>query len=106
MKSIKIFDPSAEVKLTSILLGVSGCIYKKTEEHLKDLGIQGTALSQLLKKLHHLAGKHVEEIWNTRHAAIQNARYYAKSSWSKRKRELHGQPLPDHRKRKKLKQQF
>lgn len=38
MKSIKIFDTSAEVKLTSILLGVSGCIYKKTVERLKGLG--------------------------------------------------------------------
>jgi hypothetical protein len=45
MKSIAIFDPRAEVKFTTIMLGVSGCIYKKTEQKLKGLAIQGTALS-------------------------------------------------------------
>jgi hypothetical protein len=103
MKVIQIFDPTAEVKLTTIMLGVSGCIYKRTEEKLKGLGITGTALSRLLTRLHYLAARHVEELWNTRHAAIKNARHYAAATWSKRKRELHGQPLPDHRKRKKLK---
>jgi ribosomal protein L35 len=42
-----------------------------------------------------------EGYWNT---AIKNTRHYATSTWSKRKRDLHGQPMPDHRKRKKLKQ--
>jgi ribosomal protein L35 len=51
-----------------------------------------------------MAAKHVEEIWNTRFAAIKNTRHYATSTWSKRKRDLHGQPMPDHRKRKKLRQ--
>jgi hypothetical protein len=90
-------------KLTTIMLGVSGCIYKKTEEQLKQLGIQGKALSRLLTRIHHMAGRHVEEIWNTRHAAIATAGYYISPAYSKRKRESHGQPLPDHRKRKKLK---
>lgn len=75
MRTLQIFDPTAEVKLTTIMLGVSGCIYKKTEEQLQKLGIKGTALSGLLKRLHHLASKHVEEIWNTRHAAITAAGY-------------------------------
>ena len=104
MKMISIFDPRAEVKLTTIMLGVSGCIYRRTEQKLKGLGIQGAALSSLLKRLHYMAAKHVEEIWNTRFAAIKNTRHYATSTWSKRKRDLHGQPMPDHRKRKKLRQ--
>jgi hypothetical protein len=104
MKMISIFDPRAEVKLTTIMLGVSGCIYSRTEQKLKGLGIQGAALSSLLKRLHYMAAKHVEEIWNTRFAASKNTRHYATSTWSKRKRDLHGQPMPDHRKRKKLRQ--
>jgi hypothetical protein len=35
---------------------------------------------------------------------IKNTRHYATSTWSKRKRDPHGQPMPDHRKRKKLRQ--
>jgi hypothetical protein len=38
MKMISIFDPRAEVKLTTIMLGVSGCIYRRTEQKLKGLG--------------------------------------------------------------------
>jgi ribonuclease HI len=104
MKAIQIFDPKAEVKLTTIMLGVSGCIYKKTEEKLKELGVVGPALPRLLKRLHHLACRHVEEIWNIRHAAIQNARTYARNTWSKRKNEMHTQQETQHRKRRKLKQ--
>jgi hypothetical protein len=73
MRTLQIFDPTARVKLTTIMLGVSGCIYKKTEKQLKDLGIQGPALSRLLTRLHHMAGRRLEEIWNTRHAAIAAA---------------------------------
>jgi hypothetical protein len=71
------------------MLGVSGCIYKKTEENLKELGVIGPALPRLMKRLHHLACRHVHvgEIWNTRHAAIQNARTYARNTWNKRKSE-------------------
>jgi hypothetical protein len=104
MKALQIFDPKAEVKLTTIMLGVSGCIYKNTEEKLKGLGIVGPALPRLLRRLHHLAGRHVEEIWNTRHAAIKNAQTYARSTWSKRKNEVHLQNETSHRKRRKLKQ--
>jgi hypothetical protein len=104
MKELQIFDPKAEVKLTTIMLGVSGCIYKKTEDKLKELGVVGPALPRLLKRLHHLACRHVEEIWNVRHAAIQNARTYARNTWSKRKNEMHLQQETQHRKRRKLKQ--
>lgn len=37
-------------------------------------------------------------------SAIKHTRYYAKSTSSKRKREMHLEPVPDHRKNKKLKQ--
>jgi hypothetical protein len=48
MKMLSIFDPRAEVKLTTIMLGVSGCIYRRTEQKLKGLGIQGAALSSFI----------------------------------------------------------
>jgi hypothetical protein len=58
MKALQIFNPNARVTLTTITLGVSGCIYKRTVNQLKELGIVGPTLTRLLKKLHHLAGKH------------------------------------------------
>jgi hypothetical protein len=71
---------------------------------MKKLGTQGKALPRLLTRIHHMAGRrHVEETWNTRHAAIAPAGYCISPANSKRKHERHGQPLPDHRKRKKLK---
>jgi hypothetical protein len=82
------FDPKAEVKLTTIMLWVPGCIYKKSEEKLKELGVVGPALPRLLKRLHHLACRHVEEVWSVRHAAIQNARSHARNTWSKRKNQM------------------
>jgi hypothetical protein len=104
MRALRTFDPKAKVTLTTIMLGVSGCIYKKTENKLKDLGITGPTLTRLLRKLHHLACRHVEAIWNTRRAAIKNKQQLVQTTWSRRKSELHGQPDGTNKKRRKLKQ--
>ena len=98
VNTIKQFDEKAQVKVTTIMLGVSGCIYNKTIEQLKALGIEQRRLPALLKALHFSAVHHLEKIWRTRAAMITACTSVKSANWSKRKRDLL-QPAELHRKR-------
>ena len=95
------YDKSAKVRLKTVMLGVSGCIYTDTIQSLEDLGVTKGSLRTLLKDLHWLAIQQVERIWDVRQAAISATAKLSRVNWSKRKRELHTQAV-DHRKRRKL----
>jgi len=96
--TIKHFDAKAKIKVTTIMLGVSGCIYNQTIEQLKALGTEERRLPALLKALHLSAVHHLEKIWRTRTAMIAACTSVESANWSKRKRELHKPTAIDHRK--------
>jgi hypothetical protein len=69
--TIKQHDPTADVQLCILLLGVGGSIYNTfTTRMEKDLGVKGTALVSLCNKLHLLAITELENIWKYRRARL------------------------------------
>jgi hypothetical protein len=73
VQALATHDTTAKVKHCKLMLGVSGAIYQSTMLHLKeDLGIEGSALDNLLKKLHLIAVEHLEKIWRYRGAKTNN----------------------------------
>ena len=70
--TLKMYDPTANIRQCNLMLGVSGAMYTSTAQHLQsDLGVDGSELSNLLKKLHLIAIEHLEKIWRHRRAKIK-----------------------------------
>ena len=69
--TLKTYDPTANIRQCNLMLGVSGAIYTSTAQDLQsDLGVDGSELSNLLKKLHLIAIEHLEKIWRYRRAVL------------------------------------
>jgi ribonuclease HI len=87
-------DPEATVRTVSLMLGVTGVIYKKFLEDMEvRLGVRGAALRALVKRLHYQAANHVQKIWDQRSAQIQGQRQYQDirtANWSRVKQHQHG----------------
>jgi hypothetical protein len=86
-------DPHATVRIVSLLLGVSGVIYKAFLHDMEThLGVRGAALKSLAKKLHFQAAEHVQKVWDQRLAQLygqhklQNVRT---ANWSQAKQNKH-----------------
>ena len=61
----------ADVSVVTIMLGVTGAIYKDTTESLQQLGVTGAALPRLLKHLHFHAVTSLNTIWKHRCTLIR-----------------------------------
>ena len=94
-------DPTSRVKLVTILLGVSGSIYKRSNAAMQYLGVRGSALQGLLKRLHFNAVYHIRKIWKHRAALMGIHTELQQANWSKWKRAAQKQSI--HRKHTKRK---
>jgi len=64
-------EPRAAVEQVTLLLGVSGVLYKSSIAALKDkLGVTEPQLNNLLTQLHHMAVTSLNNIWDQRWAMI------------------------------------
>lgn len=93
----------SRVRQVTILLGVTGVIYRDTVDYLKALGIEGSALKTLLTDLHYIAIHGLERIWRQRGALIKQLGYlkWVNSSKSKKSRYKRAFQAPSHRKHNK-----
>jgi hypothetical protein len=95
---IENYDPSGRVHVATLMLGVSGVIYKEFLENMSEwLGVEGPSLSGLAKRLHFLAANYVQKIWNQRAAMTKELQKCQRANWSKSKREHPAQQAPAHR---------
>jgi hypothetical protein len=96
-------SPQTRVRQVTILLGVTGVIYKDTLDYLKNLGVEGSALRTLLTDLHYIAIHGLERIWRQRGALIRQLGYLKWVNFSKNKKSRYkrGLQAPSHRKHNK-----
>ena len=82
------------------MIGVSGSIYKSFTSDMEQLGVTGTALKGLVKRLHYQSIKHLGRIWKYRTAKLTAKQDPKQAKANKRKRqEIHAK-TPSHRKHK------
>lgn len=66
-------EPTARVHILPLMLGVSGIIYESFMQTMKDrLGVAGTTLNSLARRLHFIAVRNLRLIWAQRCAILQN----------------------------------
>jgi hypothetical protein len=115
-------EPTATVRIVPLLLGASGIIYESFLKEMRDLGVGGSALTSLARRLHHIAVRNLKLIWTQRRAILmgRNKRPGKKGKRDKGRRphKQHSRPTrrstaqqgtkrllvrsePDHRKRRK-----
>jgi hypothetical protein len=104
-ETIKKYDEKATVHQSTILLGVSGAIYNSSLAEMEDhLGIQGSQLKGLAKRLHIHAIKSLTSILQCRRAlentSSRNAQSGAQKGRSHRRLRPYGQQEPEHRRAK------
>ena len=63
-------EPKATVRIVTLLLGASGVIYETFLKGMRDLGVDGSALTSLARRLHHIAVRNLKQIWQQRSAII------------------------------------
>ena len=84
------------------MLGVAGTIYHSFLERMENhLGVCGSQLDSLAKKLHLIAIEGTCNVWKQRRALINNLKGTRPNKHAGHKRGLHG--TPQHRKTKKYK---
>eukprot|EP00775_Hariotina_reticulata_P002296 gene2296-biopygen3834 len=70
-QTIEQYKPQATVEQVTVLLGVSGVIYKSLRKVLQEkLGVGPPQVAALLTQLHHIAVDNLDKIWRQRWAMI------------------------------------
>jgi hypothetical protein len=70
-QTIEQYEPQATVEQVTLLLGVSGVIYKSLRQVLQEkLGVARPQVDALLTDLHHIAVESLDKIWRQRWAMI------------------------------------
>eukprot|EP00775_Hariotina_reticulata_P006095 gene6095-biopygen7890 len=70
-QTIEQYEPQATVEQVTVLLGVSGVIYKSLRKVLQEkLGVGPPQVAALLTQLHHIAVDSLDKIWRQRWAMI------------------------------------
>ncbi len=97
-------DPKSHAQLVTLMLGVSGAIYKKFLADMKQLlGVSNFELEALATRLHFMAIAHMEQIWKARATMIKTLRAANRANWSRAKKRNLPWLEADHRKKRKLK---
>jgi ribonuclease HI len=98
-------DPNCTAVVVPIMLGVTGVIYKDTLEAIENyLGVEGTRLATLARRLHFTAVTNMQKIWKQRRAIMMAARKSkATQPDSRTPKRAHEPGEPDHRKKPRLK---
>jgi hypothetical protein len=64
-------DPNASVNTVTLMLGASGIIYESFMQNMRLLGVDGSALKSLARRLHFIAVRNLKSIWAQRSAIVQ-----------------------------------
>ena len=97
-------DPAARIRRVTLMLGVSGTIYKETAKWLEYLGVQGPALKRLLKALHYNAITYLGSMWKHRMALI--LKNTSQTTAIRTSTQLYSQQPQMHRKHHRLKKRY
>jgi ribonuclease HI len=63
-------EPRATIYIVPLLLGASGVIYNSFMKEMRDLGVDGSALASLARRLHFIAINNLKLIWQQRCAIV------------------------------------
>jgi hypothetical protein len=90
-------DDRAEVSIVTLTLGASGVVYESFMSKMRELGVRGSALTSLARRLHFMAVRNLKMIWAQLSAILQNNSKRPKckgkrDNTQKRSHKKHGKP--------------
>jgi hypothetical protein len=90
-------EPKATVHIVPLMLGASGVIYESFMSEMRNLGVNGSALTSLARRLHFIAVNNLKLIWQQRCAIVMGngQRPRTKRNRGQRRKSQHKQKKPN-----------